>query len=175
MAPKLWAFRGTKFSGKSEDFETFEVRYKVERTLGTNDFHGWNENQHITFLISVLEGKALKVVRATVTLQASNAAHKPVWDALTDVFKDPQEDIRAFIKFQTLTQKGDLETYICDFNTLHGLAAKVATLDIEVLLRLFVQSLQPNLRIGLAAELPDNLPVTQVTACAINIFVAGKG
>jgi hypothetical protein len=53
---------------------------------------------------------------------------------LETVYKDTAEAERALQKIQRLAQKGDLENYIREFNTLHGLAREAAALNEEVIL-----------------------------------------
>jgi hypothetical protein len=67
-----------------------------------------------------------------------------------------------------------LETYIQEFNTLEGLAAQVAVLDGKAKLRYFVQGLQLNLRIGVAAATVQTTEEAQRIARAMNVVLAGK-
>jgi hypothetical protein len=56
-------------------------------------------------------------------------------------------------------QKGNIEMYIQEFNTLHRFAASVATLDTQVVLRYFIQKLCINIRIGTTVAKPITIEV----------------
>jgi hypothetical protein len=171
---KLRPFRGVKFSGRREDFEQWRYAYEAAKVLDTNNFKGWNPEQRQAYLVSAVEGKALDVVRAIITRHKGAVSYDDVWKALETAFRDTTEGERALAKLQQLTQKGDLETYIQEFNTLEGLAAQVAVLDGKAKLRYFVQGLQLNLRIGVAAATVQTTEETQRIARAMNVVLAGK-
>jgi hypothetical protein len=138
---KLRPFWGVKFSRRKEDFEQWRYTYEAAKVLDTNNFKGWNPEQCQAYLASAVEGKALDVVRAIITRHKGAVSYNDVWKALEAVFKDTTEGECALAKLQQLTQKGDLETYIQEFNTLEGLAAQVAVLDGKAKLRYFMQGL----------------------------------
>jgi Zinc knuckle len=71
-------------------------------------------------------------------------------------------------------QKGDIEAYIREFNTLRGLAVSVATLDPNAVLRYFVQGLRMNIRIGMAAAVPATVEAAQVVTCTIDLVLGGQ-
>jgi hypothetical protein len=132
--PKLRSFRNTKFSGKRDDFKAFRLRYDTKKTLSADDFQGWSQSQSIAFLISTLEDDALDVIRVSIALHTPNATYSLVWKDLETAYKDTAEAEKALQKIQRLAQKGDLENYIREFNTLHGLAREAAALNEEVIL-----------------------------------------
>jgi Retrotransposon gag protein len=171
--PKLRTFHGTKYAGRKDEFETFTLRYEAEKDLNAGSFAGWMEAQAIAFLTTVLEGKALQVVWAYLTMHV-DATYAGVWTDLTAAFRDTKQGERALVKLQGLVQKEELDDYVREFNLLQGLTSKVAIIDKEALLRYFVQGLHLNIWIGLAAALSDNLQVAQIAARAINLFVVGK-
>jgi hypothetical protein len=127
-------FRNTKFSGKRNDFEAFRLRYDAEKALSADDFQGWSQSQSIAFLTSALEGDVLDVIRASIALHTPNATYSLVWKDLETAYKDTAEAERVLQKIQRLVQKGDLENYIREFNTLHRLAREAAALNEEVIL-----------------------------------------
>jgi hypothetical protein len=97
-----------------------------------------------------------------------------VWTEFEASFKDPAEGERALLKLQQLIQKGEVETYIREFNILQGLAAGVATLDSRATLRYFIQGLQYDIQIGVAASAPVDVDVAQQTARAMEVALQGK-
>jgi hypothetical protein len=167
--PKLRTFRGTKYTDRKDEFETFALRYEAEKDLNAGSFTGWMEAQAIAFLTTALEEEALQVIRAYLTMHVE-ATHVGVWTDLAAAFRDTKQGERALVKLQGLVQKGELDDYVREFNLLQGLASKVVIIDKEVLLQYFVQGLHLNIRIGLAAALPDNLQAART----INLFIVGK-
>jgi len=172
--PKLRSFRNTKFNGRRDDFEAFRLRYDAERSLSADDFNGWSQSQCIAFLTSALEGEALDVLRASIAIHAPNATHALVWKGLEVAYKDTAEAERALQKIQQLTQKGDLESYIREFNTLCGLAQEAATLNEAVILRYFIQGLAKDFRIAIAATAPRDLAAAQADVRRVELILHGR-
>ena len=77
-------------------------------------------------------------------------------------------------KLQKLTQKGDLEAYIREFNTLRGIAVEIATLDPGALLRYYQQGLKRDLRIMVAATRPDTLITAQANSRSMDVILTGR-
>jgi hypothetical protein len=152
--------------------EQWRYVYKAARVLDTDNFKEWNPEQRQVYLASVVEGKALDVVRATITRHGGVVLYDNVWKALESTFKDTTEG--ALARLQQLVQKGDLETYIQEFNTLEGLASQVAVLDRKAKLQYFVQGLQLNLHIRVAAAAVQTTDKAQCIARAMNVVLGGK-
>jgi hypothetical protein len=148
--------------------------YKAARVLDTDNFKGWNPEQRQAYLASVVEGKALDVVCVTITRHGGVVLYDNVWKALESAFKDTTEGERALARLQQLVQKGDLETYIQEFNTLEGLVSQVAVLDRKAKLQYFVQGLQLNLRIRVVAAAVQTTDKAQCIARAMNVVLGGK-
>jgi hypothetical protein len=109
--PKLHTFHRTKYAGQKDEFKTFTLHYEVEKDLNTGSFTGWMEAQAIAFLTTALEGEALQVVRAYLTMHA-DATHVGVWIDLAAAFRDTKQGERALVKLQGLVQKGELDDYV---------------------------------------------------------------
>jgi Retrotransposon gag protein len=116
----------------------------------------------------------LEVVRASIEAYKGNLTYVVVWTEFEASFKNPVEGERALLKLQQLIQKREVETYIQEFNTLQGLAADVATLDSRATLRYFIQGLQRDIRIGVAASVLVDVDVAQQTARAMEVALQGK-
>jgi hypothetical protein len=72
-----------------------------------------------------------------------------------------------------LTQKGDLEVYIREFNTLRGLATDAAALNDAVVLRYFIQGLSKDLRIVIAGSAPKDLVAVQADTRRVDQVLRG--
>jgi hypothetical protein len=171
--PRLRPFRGVKFAGRKEEFAAWKLVYRSTVILDTNSFAGWNAEEQCSYLVSAVEGKALDVVRASWTAQPIVSYARLEAD-LQAAFEDTMEGERALGKLQQLTQKGDLETYIREFNTLKGLATSAAVLDAGVLHRYFVQGLRQDLKIGVAASATKTVEAAQTTARAMELVLSGR-
>jgi hypothetical protein len=171
---KLTSFKRTKFQGKNhEDFEKFITRFEVEKVLNANRFTGWTNEQKTSFLISALEGKALEVVRASITIHTLNAFNKYT-TALHYAYRDTSAGERALAKLQKLSQTGSVETYIREFNTLLGLASKIATLDANTVFQGFLRGLRDKMKLGVAAMDPTDLAAAQKSARALDLVLNDK-
>jgi hypothetical protein len=172
--PKLTSFKRTKFQGKDhEDFEEFITWFEAKKVLNANGVTGWTNKQKTSFLISALEGKALEVVRASITTHTLNTFNKHT-TALYHTYCDTSAGERALTRLQKLTQTGSVETYIREFNTLLGLASKVATLDTNATLRGFLRGLRDKMKLGVAAMDPADLAVAQKSARALDLILNNK-
>jgi Retrotransposon gag protein len=118
--------------------------------------------------------RALEVLRSSLLLYAPNPTHTLIYNMLVAAFQDMSEEERALQKLQSLTQKGDIEVYIREFNTLRGLAASVATLDPNAVLRYFVQGLRMNIRIRTAAAVLAIVEAAQVVARTMDLVLGGQ-
>jgi hypothetical protein len=61
--------------------------------------------------------------------------------------------------------------YIQEFNILHKLAASVATLNAQAVLRYFIQKLHTNIRIGTAVATLTTIKITQVVARIMDLIL----
>jgi hypothetical protein len=118
-----------------------------------------------------VEGRALEVLRSSLLLHAPNPTHTLIYNALVTAFWDTSEGEWALQKLQSLTQKGDIKAYIWEFNTLRGLAASIATLDPNAMMRYFVQGLHMNIKIRTAAAVPATVEAAQVVARAMDLVL----
>jgi hypothetical protein len=98
VRPKLRPFRGVKFSRRKEDFEQWRYAYEAAKVLDMDNFKGWKPEQCQAYLASAVEGKALDVVRATITRHKGAVSYDDVWKALEAAFKDTTEGERALAK-----------------------------------------------------------------------------
>lgn len=173
--PKLKQYRGSKFGGKKEEFEAFKITYEAAKVLDAHNFEGWSEANRIAYLVSAVEGEALKVVRAAVAFHKDTLTYNSVWKDLEAAFKDTAEGDRALAKLQTLMQKGDVEAYIREFNTLVGLASASAKLEQETILRHYIRGLKKDLRIMVAPTGPKTVAEAQVNIRSFELVLEGKG
>jgi hypothetical protein len=172
--PKLTSFKGTKFQGKDhDDFEEFIMRFEAEKDLNANGFTDWTNEQKTSFLISALEGKALEVVRTSITTHPLNAFNEHT-TALYHAYHDTSAGERALTRLQKLTQTDSVETYIREFNTLLGLASKVATLDANATLRGFLRGLRDKMKLEVAVMDPADLAAAQKSARALDLVLNDK-
>jgi Retrotransposon gag protein len=125
----------------------------------------------LAFLTSALEGKALDVVRSTIILNTAHLTHNTIFIMLEGVFKDATIGQRALAQLQSIKQKGNVEGYTREFNTLVRLASGVAILDAGALLRYFLQGLKMNLRVGVVSTQPDTLVVAQTLTSSLDIIL----
>ena len=172
--PRLRSFRGVKFLGKDGEFEAFLTSYDAARTLDAAEFAGWNEKDKVAYLVSAVEGKALEVVRASIMARKNALVYQEVLDDLAAAYRNSAEGEQALRKLQEFAQSKDLETYVREFNTLVGLAAGVAQLDVGVLKRYFIQGLKKDLCIGVAAANPADLATAQAMARSMNLLLNGR-
>lgn len=168
---KLRPFRGTKFTGKKEEFENFMTQYEAIVRLDTEKMQGWTDNNQLAFLVSALEGKALEAVRI---LMLTHSTYGAVLQEFRKIYEDAEEGERALARLQTLNQTGGVEEYVREFNMTVARAAKVAKVQDELLLRYFYQGLKERLRLAVAATRPATHKDAQNAAIELDIILKGR-
>jgi Retrotransposon gag protein len=145
--PKLRTYKGVKFTDKdNEDITVFFVRYEVEVALTTNKFMDWTDPQTITYLTRVVKGRAFDVVSAGIATSKRDATtYSNMVAYLKATFVDSSRVEKTLNKLTSITQRIDINTYIHDFNTLHGQVATAMIIPDTTVLRYFIQGRKMNI------------------------------
>jgi hypothetical protein len=139
---KLKTYKSTKFLEKNnENILTFIKCYGVEAKLTVEGFKEWTELQAILYLMKAVKRRALEVTLVGVAILGvvilggrTIAKYVEVLNYLKVAFIDLVKSEKTLNKLICITQCSDINTYIWEFNILHGQTSLIITiLEVTIL------------------------------------------